>query len=156
MKVKIREARKKDLDELTNLWYELARMHETIMMGYDLSKDPKKEWLAMMEENIKQDSFITFVAEVGNEILGFASATLRRRASFFTVRHMGVIMDIYIKDNRRGEGIGSLLVEVAEDWIRKKGVRLAVVTVAPENDIANEFWRECGYETYLLRKRKDL
>ncbi len=156
MNIRVRKARKEDLYELANLWYELARMHEKIMKGYNLSKDPKKQWLGMMEENIEEENYTTFVAKDNNEILGFASATLRKRASFFSVRYMGVIMDIYIKENRREEGIGSLLVQAAEDWIRRKGVRLAVVTVAPENDIANEFWSECGYETYLLRKRKEL
>lgn len=154
--MRIREVRRRDLYHITNLWYELARMHESIMNGYDLSTQAKKEWHEMMEDNLTRDNYITFVAEDGNEIIGFASATLRRRASFFRIQTMGVIMDIYVKESRRGEGIGSELVEAAEDWIRSKGVRLAVVTVAPENSLGGDFWSGRGYETYLLRQRKEL
>lgn len=156
MTIKIRAAKKYDLEDITDLWYELATMHEDIMNGYDLSPNPKAEWMDIMRDSFDDDNFITFVAEENGEIIAFVSSILRRRASFFKVKNMGIIMDIFVRGDRRGEGIGTSLVEAAEDWIRRKGVRLAIVTVAPENNDANDFWNGHGYNTYLLRRRKEL
>ncbi len=156
MGVRIKIACKEDLDEITTLWYELAVMHEEMMEGYDLNDDPCEEWRNLMEKSLKRDDMTTFAAWEQGQILGFASVMLRNRAPFFKEKEMGVIMDVFIRDDRRGEGIGSKLVTMAERWIKNKGIDLAIVTVAPENQGAVRFWSKHGYDTYLLRQRKEL
>ena len=152
----IRPARRGDLDEITALWYELATMHEGIMEGYDLGEEPVKEWKRLMRDCFDRKDMITFVAVEENTVIGFASVILRNRAPFFRDRHMGVIMDVYVKRERRGEGIGTKLVSGAERWIKNKGIDLTTVTVAPENEEGVKFWSKMGYKTYLLKQRKEL
>ncbi len=156
MVIRIKLAQKDDLDEITVLWYELATMHEKIMEGYDLSENARDEWKELMEKSLKRKDMITLIAWERGKILGFASVMLRNRAPFFKQKDMGVIMDVFVKKERRGEGIGGKLVKRAESWIKNKGIDLAIITVAPENQGAVEFWGEQGYSTYLLRQRKEL
>ncbi len=156
MVIDIKLAREKDLDEITALWYELATMHEEMMEGYDLSEDAREEWKGLMGKSLERKDMITLIAWEKEDILGFASVMLRNRAPFFKQKDMGVIMDVFVKKERRGEGIGAKLIHRAETWIKNKGVDLAIVTVAPENQGAREFWGEQGYDTYLLRQRKEL
>lgn len=156
MSIEIRTMKKSDIRELSEMWYELASWHENIMEGYELSDSPKKGWREFMKKGLSKENMITFVAEDGNEIVGFVSVVLRRRPPFFKQRDVGLILDLFVKEKRRREGIGSKLIEHTEDWIKDNGVSLAVLTVAPVNHIAVDFWEKNGYDTYLEKKRKEL
>lgn len=156
MSVEIRKAEKKDIDRISVLWYELAKMHEELMEGYELSEKPIKAWKKVMKKNFEKNNMETFIAVDDGEIIGFTNAVLKKRAPFFKIKEMGMIMDVFVKRKRRGEGVGSRLVQEAEDWIRDKDFKVAVMTVAPENKGAVKFWKENGYSTYLLKQRKDL
>ncbi|MGM0509846.1 MAG: N-acetyltransferase family protein [Thermoplasmatota archaeon] len=151
----IRQAKMEDIDDLAELWYDLATMHEDIMEGYELSEDPKSAWTEMMEDFIENPNWRTFIAE-DDGIVGFVTVGLRKRADFFRRQKMGMIMDLFVKEDRRGEGIGTALVSASESWIKEKGFEVAVLTVAPENQGAVDFWKEHGYRTYLYKQRKEL
>lgn len=156
MTINIREAKVKDLTALSFLWYELAQMHDEMMKGYDIVDNPRKKWVELMKKNMEEGYFKTFIAEEDEGVLGFVSVSLRRRAPIFKVRDIGTIMDVIVRKDRRNEGIGSELVDRAEKWIKEKGIDMAVLTVAPENYKGVRFWDKRGYETYLLKKMKDL
>ncbi len=156
MSVVIREAKKEELDIIVELWYDLATMHQDMMDGYDLSEDAKEQWKDFVEDGLKREGMCTFVAEDEDELIGFLNVVIRERLEIFEDTEIGMILDVFIKEKRRGEGIGSLLTERAEDWIKSKGVEVAVITVSPKNEKGVDFWGERGYETYLLKKRVEL
>ncbi|MGM0405015.1 MAG: GNAT family N-acetyltransferase [Thermoplasmatota archaeon] len=156
MRLNIRQVRKYEIEELADMWYDLARMHEDIMDGYKLADDPKKMWIDFIKEGIEKEGMVTFVAEKDDELVGFVNTVLRKRPPFFAKRDVGLILDLFVKEYERGEGIGSTLVEAAERWIKSKGVKLAVLTVSPANPVALDFWNKKDYDTYLEKKRKEL
>ncbi len=156
MTFEIREADEDDLEKMSKLWYELALMHQDMMIEYALVHDAKYEWVKFMEESMKNNSIISFLAEEKGEVLGFVSISLRRRGPIFKLRNIGAIMDLIVREDMRNRGIGTSLVLKAESWIRKKGFHMAVLTVAPENQGAIEFWDKLGYKTYLHKKLKKL
>ncbi|MFW5927774.1 MAG: GNAT family N-acetyltransferase [Thermoplasmatota archaeon] len=156
MTVSIRKAEKDDIPKLADLWYKLASMHEKIMVGYDLSEDPKKAWIDFILNNFDKKSMITFIAEEGESIVGFVTVIIRNRPKIFKEPKVGMILDLIVDEDKRNRGIGSSLVDKSERWIRSKGVSVGVLTVAPENKNAVSFWEDKGYDTYLLKKRKEL
>ncbi len=156
MALEVRKATRADLKDVTDLWYELAVMHEDLVFGYDLSRDAKEAWKEFVEDGFKRKNMCTYVAEEDDELIGFLNVVIRERLDIFKETKIGMILDVFVKEERRGEGIGSLLVKRAEEWFEKKGVKSAVLTVSPNNEKAVEFWEEKGYETYLLKKRAKL
>ena len=156
MKINIRQVEKEEIKKLADMWYELASMHENIMEGYELAEDPKQAWIQFLEKGTEKEGMVTFVAEKEGEIVGFVSAVLRRRPPFFSKRDIGLILDLFLKEEYRGKGIGTTLVSAAEKWIKNNGVDIAVLTVSPVNEKALNFWEELGYDTYLEKKRKEL
>ncbi|MFO7792296.1 MAG: GNAT family N-acetyltransferase [Candidatus Saliniplasma sp.] len=156
MKLNIRQVRKYEINDLADMWYELASMHEDIMEGYELSDDPKISWTSFIKEGMEKEGMVTFVAEKDGEIVGFVNTVLRQRPPFFKKRDIGLILDLFVKEEERGKGIGSTLVGAAESWIKNRGVNLAILTVSPVNQTALDFWNERGYATYLEKKRKEL
>ncbi len=156
MAIEVRKAKSDDLDQITEMWYELATMHEDIVLGYDLSENAKETWKEFVENGLKRRNMCTFVAEEDEELLGFLNVVIRERLGIFEDTEIGMVLDVFIKSGRRGEGIGSTLLNKAERWIKSKGVDAAVITVSPFNEEAVEFWENRGYETYLLKKRAEL
>ncbi|MFP3872063.1 MAG: N-acetyltransferase family protein [Candidatus Natronoplasma sp.] len=155
MTIEVRKARKEDLDEVTEMWYDLAVMHEDIVVGYDLSSDAKETLKGFVQDGLKRKNMCTFVAE-DEELVGFLNVVIRERLGIFEDTEIGMILDVFVREQRRGEGAGSALLERAERWIKNKGVKAAVLTVSPKNEKAVEFWEDKGYETYLLKKRAEL
>ncbi|MEF8873425.1 MAG: GNAT family N-acetyltransferase [Candidatus Thermoplasmatota archaeon] len=155
MAVKLRKAQRDDLDQITEMWYKLAKMHEDIVQGYDLSQDARDAWREFVENGLKRKNMCTFVAE-DEELVGFLNVVIRERLGIFEDTEIGMILDVFIKKERRGKGIGSDLLNKAENWIKSKGIDAAVITVSPVNEKAVDFWEDKGYETYLLKKRAEL
>lgn len=156
MNLKVRTIREEDVEELSEFWYDLASMHEDIMEGYDLAEEPKVKWREFVKKGMERDGMVTFVAEEDDEIVGFVNVVMRKRASFFEYKEMGMILDLYVKKEKRRQGIGKKLVDISESWIRSKGVEIAVLTVAPVNEDAVGFWDDMRYDTYLQKRRKEL
>ncbi len=156
MNLNIRKAEKDEIHELAELWYELASMHEYMMDGYELSDNPRVAWVNFIERNFDKKSMVTFIAEDDDSIVGFVTVVIRERPDIFKNTKVGMILDLIVKEDKREEGVGSALVERSEEWIKSKGVSVGILTVAPENENAVDFWKKKGYRTYLLKKRKDL
>ncbi len=156
MNLKIRKAKKDDLDEIVRMWYSLASTHQEMMRGYELAEDCREKWRNFIEDGLEKEGMCTFVAEKENNLVGFLNVVIRERMGIFEDIYVGMILDVFVKEEKRGEGVGTRLTKEAERWIKNKGVKIAVLTVSPENERAVEFWEEAGYETYLLKKRKKL
>ncbi len=156
MDVKIREAKDEEISPLADLWYDLATMHEEFMKGYELSENPKEAWKRFIRDRREKENMTTLVAVDEEEILGFVNVVIRKRLDFFKQQRIGMILDLFVREEFRGQGVGSKLVERSEEWIKDHGSSLGILTVAPENEDGVQFWEDHGYETYLLKKRKEL
>ncbi len=156
MVVNIRNANKNDLDEIVEMWYTLATSHQEMMRGYELAEDCREKWRNFVEDGLDKEGMCTFVAERERDLVGFLNVVIRERMGIFEDAHLGMILDVFVKEEKRGEGVGTQLTKRAERWIKEKGINVAVLTVSPENERAVKFWEEAGYETYLLKKRKKL
>ncbi len=156
MSVEVRKAEKEDLDEIVDMWYELATDHQDMMEGYELCDDSKKNWREFVEKGFKKKGICTFVAETDSGVVGFLNVVIRERLDIFEEKRIGMILDVFIKEEERGKGYGSRLTEKAEEWIKDKKVKVAVLTVSPRNEKGVDYWEDKGYSTYLLKKRKEL
>lgn len=156
MTLNIRKAKKEDLDEIVKMWYKLASTHQEMMRGYELARDCREKWRNFVKDGLDKEGMCTFVAEKDNKIVGFLNVVIRERLGIFEDTHIGMILDVFVKEEKRDEGVGSQLTKRVEKWIKNKGVDIAVLTVSPKNERAVKFWEEMGYDTYLLKKRKEL
>lgn len=156
MTLNIRKAKKEDLDEIVEMWYKLASAHQELMRGYELAEDCRGKWRKFVKDGLDKEGMCTFVAEKDNKIVGFLNVVIRERLGIFEDTHVGMILDVFVKEEKRDEGVGSQLTKRAEKWIKNIGVDIAILTVSPKNERAVKFWEEMGYDTYLLKKRKEL
>ena len=69
---------------------------------------------------------------------------------------IGRISPLVVAEDAQGHGIGRMLVEAAEAWMRKKGCKLVEVTSNDRRAEAHAFYRHMGYERTSIRFAKKL
>lgn len=67
----------------------------------------------------------------------------------------GVVQNIYVDPERRGEGIGGRLLAAAEDAMRADGAETIVLDVMARNERARAFYRRHGYHDHRVTMAKD-
>jgi ribosomal-protein-alanine N-acetyltransferase len=80
----------------------------------------------------------TWVAEEKEEILGFMVANRTRN-------RMMHIITIDVMEHSRRRRVGASLMDAAEDWASRQGLRGVTLETAEENRGAQEFYRKRGY-----------
>ena len=89
-----------------------------------------------------------FVAEAPDgRLVGFLEAGLRSHADCCDVaRPVGYIEGWYVEEAWRRQGVGGLLVAVAEEWARGQGCREMASDSLMENALSEQAHRGLGYE----------
>lgn len=130
LEVHIRPARDSDLPDLE--WEGEYRRYRRLYQ------------LAMQEAH--QGRRILFVAEVGGEIVGqiFVQFSFNRPEYEIGVP-TGYLQSFRIKMAFRNHGIGTRLINQAEDSLRERDFRRAVIAVAKENHGARRLYERLGY-----------
>jgi GNAT superfamily N-acetyltransferase len=75
-----------------------------------------------VEDALADEGMTVWVADVSGQAVGFAAARLLEDD-----RSMGEISMVAVDPDHQRRGIGSALMNVAMEWIREAGVRVAVV-----------------------------
>jgi ribosomal protein S18 acetylase RimI-like enzyme len=86
-----------------------------------------------------------FVAESGDEVLGYISTRLDRESG------KGRIPNLAVSASARGRGIGRGLIEHALEYFRAEGMALAVIETMASNPIGQSLYPSCGFEEVGLQ-----
>ena len=85
----------------------------------------------------------------GDDLVGFVSFALDR-GSFERERPRGIVTNLYVVPERRGEGIGSRLLDAAERALAELGAATITLEAMAENDRARAFYRNRGYAPHRV------
>jgi ribosomal protein S18 acetylase RimI-like enzyme len=138
-----------EVDELADLWVALARdqrrygsrllapenrdhirdsiAHHVVAGGILVARDPGVV------------GFVMFAPEAGQ----YEQDAVR-----------GVVQNIYVQPDRRGEGIGSALLERAESMLAAAGIEVVTLDAMAENEAARRFYRRHGYDVHRVELEK--
>lgn len=139
-------------DELAALWVDLAESQRDFD-SHILPADNRPRIRQSIAEHLVQDRVL--VARENGEILGFVMFTFERPA-YKQDLFRGVIENLYVRPERRSEGIGSALLEAAEDALTDQGLDAITLEVMAQNDGARRFYRRAGYEIRRVELEKPL
>jgi len=85
-----------------------------------------------------------------------AMCGISRRVVIHRPAALGRITALIVSKELQGEGVGRMLVDAAEEWMRKKGCQLVEVTSNDRRAAAHAFYRHMGYERSSIRFFKKL
>jgi GNAT superfamily N-acetyltransferase len=146
-KASIRKASKRDTPAIARIYVTAAR--EAV------EREPGHFRVPTIDEASRlfmpQDSAdaAVLVAEVDGRVAGFVEVLLRRppeQPSMIKPRLLGYVRELGVSEDARGTGIGSQLMEAAEEWARSAGAQAMMVDTGAKNSQAQRFYRErMGY-----------
>ncbi len=139
--LKIREAKSGDAPRLV----ELIRY-----LGHEIDEKTLRKNL----KSLKKTGETPLVAALGKKIVGMCG--VGRRIVVHRPAPLGRITALVVAKEAQDHGIGRMLVEAAEQWMRKGGCKLVEVTSNDARTAAHAFYRHLGYERSSIRFFKKL
>lgn len=157
--VSVRPARAEDAEALAEVYIESAEHHMRLDPSIYAHPDLDK-MISRYQERVASgdpDSEIV-VAERKGRVIGFVDIQLRRPDGHPRMIRDAVSaeVDIAVLDDWRGRGVGTRLMDAAEDWAVEHGADLVTVSVHVANVDAVRFYQDHrGYRTngLFLAKR---
>jgi len=140
-KPKIRDAKPSDAARMTELINEL---------GHEIDEKHVRKNLAAL----KKTGETPLVATLDKLIVGMCG--IGRRVVIARPAPLGRITSLIVTGDAQGHGIGRMLVEAAEAWMRERGCQLVEVTSNDRRAEAHAFYRHMGYERTSIRFAKKL
>ena len=92
-----------------------------------------------LEQFIAHRHSRTWVAEEGDAVVGFLVAGREPQ-------HVGHIITVDVPERWRRRGVGKALMDAAEDWGKRQGLKLIYLETAADNLAAQAFYRARNYE----------
>ena len=144
--MRIRNATADDVPAICRFMDESA---ESSFPGRSVNMEPFRRRLLAI---ISKDPEMVKVAESGGEAIGYVWLG----TSPFLRGGSGRIRHIFIEKSHRGKGLGSQLMQAAEELFRARGIRNVSLVCTKSNEAAISLYREMGYRTARFVMEKDL
>ena len=149
--MEIRQPDATDIEAIVDLWVRLAADQQAYgsHLLADENRAPIRETISrhVISDGLlvaRESTLIGFV--MFREEVGQFKRTVTR----------GIIENIYVIPDRRGEGIGSELLNAAEVALVAGGAEVIVLEVLADNEDAQRFYREHGYEPHRMEFAREL
>jgi len=151
-----RSATDKDLEQLNDLMFCLHDEHHQQCPEYfKTAEDIEQE--KSIARYLDDPECLVFVACENDKLIGFISGHFCELVSTVSKPvQMGSIDELYIVQDRRGDGIAAKLCQQLEQRFTEYGVKEIFVEVWQFNQSAIEFYRHFGFEHHIHWLRKSL
>jgi phosphinothricin acetyltransferase len=139
MEIKIRNAAEQDLPQLLGIYNEIIA-NTTAVYDYDPhTLEMRRKWF----ETKREQGFPVFVAEEADKIVGFSSiGPFRAWAAYkYTVEN-----SVYVASDKRGKGIGKLLMPPLIQAARHLNLHTIVAGIDASNDASIRLHQYFGFE----------
>ena len=140
-KPKIRDARAKDAEELVAL---------IKLLGHEVDAKGARKRI----NQLARDKLAPLVATLDKKVIGLIG--IHRMVTIHRDQPVGRITILVVAEKARKQGIARMLVEAAEQQLKKLGCGMVEVTSNDRLAAAHAFYRHMGYERTSIRFAKAL
>ena len=151
-----RKANEKDANELVLLFKDLLVMHSenvTNIFSENIDEDMLKDYI---NKAISKENHSFYIAEDEEKIIGAIEvmSIIEKDNPTLRSREYALIDKLVVDKHYRGCGIGSRLIEYAEEDLRFRGVTEVEIYVWEFNSGALNLYNKKGYKTICRRMAK--
>lgn len=156
METDIQIATKKDIDDIAEIAYQVADLHDKNAPEYFRSV-PKEEQLQNIKDMFADERVVVFKAVCENKICGFLFLEMIHRVSAGLVySKLGNILNLGVDELYQRKGIGSALIKTAEKYVCEHGGEAVDMSVFAFNKDAIKLYEHLGYKITDVSMRKVL
>jgi ribosomal protein S18 acetylase RimI-like enzyme len=157
--MKIRKAKKEDLDAVVELGYGMLMFHTKFNTYYQPIKDrtklreiTSKYFLKLMRSR----NALFLVAEDDGKIVGHAIGEIKKNPTGLLEEKHGEVGEIFIKKEYRRTGLGKQFIDDILDWLKTKKIKRVVVDFDSKNGIARTAYKKMGFSPFKEIYQMDL
>jgi GNAT superfamily N-acetyltransferase len=156
--VKIRKLEEDDVDGISELWQEFARLREEITEHTILNEDAADYFFGYATGLLQRKDTLTLVAEdeSNKELVGYLIAQKQRKPPIYSHTRVAYLSDAYVRDSHRKQGVLRQFVSDLEAWANGEGITAIDVMLFQENQMAHEVYDHLGFHNYRTVMRKNL
>ncbi len=154
--IEIKIATSEDVEELGKIAEITSNIHEKSLSDYfkHSTEDTQKSFL---ESAIKSEWSEVFVAKNKHETIGYLVLFLQDHPKeSFVYDEFGYIGSLGVKEEYQRQGIATLLIQKAEEYLINRGIYAMDLDVFMFNDKAFNLYQKLGYEEIKRNLRKIL
>lgn len=129
------EKKVSQIKEISKSSFKYDRFHSDPNLPKEKSDELNSVWA---ENDVRGRSLVTLLKERGNSILGFV--TINKKDD-----HHAYIDLIAVRENCRGQGIGSALVDASLNWLKEQGFKTVTVGTQIANVPAIRLYERRGF-----------
>lgn len=147
--MRIESATMDEVDEVADRWTDLARGQRA--HGSHLRVEANR---SAIRNAVARDVVTGGVLVARDpELVGFVTFGPESPAYEEDVER-GVIRNLYVRPERRGEGVGSALLDAAEERLADTGAEVVSLEAMADNRAARRFYRRNGYSPHRIEFEK--
>ena len=157
--VQIRPARPGDRELLLDLLALFQDDERAIHAGKRPGKEIAEIALAEIERDNAAHNGTTLIAERDGEAVGFVAchdAHDDDNLIYADRRDHGYVSDIFVLHSHRGHGVGTALLDAAEDYLANRGFTRVRLWVLVDNSHSRAIYEKRGYRGYEMIYEKHL
>lgn len=133
----------KERDEMLSLHKGALRKLQTVW--------ERKASAYKLKKSLKSSRVVFLIAEVDGKVAGFIAGELQKPPG----REEGFILDIFVYDKYRRQGIGDELMAELSKWFKKNKCKWLSLIAYTKNTKAKKFYDRLGFKAVCeIRKKK--
>jgi ribosomal protein S18 acetylase RimI-like enzyme len=154
----IRPARQDDLPELGRLGARLVEEHHAFdpQRFIEATTGTPEGYAAFLGSHLKSTDVLVLVAELDGLVVGYAFAALEG-VDYLSLRGPAAVLhDLIVAPDRRGHGIGRLLLEAMVAELQAWGAPRIVLFTAARNEPAQRLFGRFGFRRTMIEMTCEL
>jgi ribosomal protein S18 acetylase RimI-like enzyme len=113
-------------------------------------------YAAFLSGQLKDPDKAVFVADYNGGVIGYAYAAIEGYDYMALRGPAGILHDIIVDPEHRGQGVGHLLLDATLGFFRSRGVPLVVLSTAERNEAAQRLFASMGFRRTMIEMTLEL
>jgi ribosomal protein S18 acetylase RimI-like enzyme len=154
----VRPATRVDLPVLGRLGALLVRTHHEFDTKRFLAVSPGTErgYSSFLGSQLEDPDAVVLVAEENGKVIAYAFAGVEGTDYMSLRGPAGVLHDIVVDPEHRGQGVGRLLLDTVMKLLRSRGAPRVVLWTAAMNEAAKRLFASAGFRDTMVEMTREL
>jgi len=154
----IRRATLADMPSVGRLGALLVRLHHEFDAQRFIAATPRTEhgYASYLGSQLDNPDIVILVAVRDDTVLGYTYAGVEGFDYMSLRGPAGIVYDIVVDPEERGQGIGTLLLEATIAALKERGAPRVVLSTAEQNEPAQRLFARAGFRRTMIEMTREM
>lgn len=155
--LRIRPAERRDLPALGRLGATLVRLHHGFDPARFMTPGPNLEegYAWFLGTQLDDSDVVILVAERAGDVIGYVYGGIEPQSWRELREAAGFLHDVVVREDARGQGVATALVEAASVWLEQHGAPRVLLWTAEKNESARRLFDRLGFRSTMIELTRE-